>query len=152
MVSKQDKLTALDDGPLRLRFLPRDCLQHENGLILVLYTFPPPSHYLSPSPHQSLHVLTDSDSDRSISSPPTHLKPPDMERLSLNESPASAQRNPQQQQQQFSQQNALGPASSQERGGPPQLPPQMFTTAAQLLDLTDSMSIYKTWDLAWTRK
>ena len=23
-------------------------------------------------------------------------------------------------------------------GGPPQLPPQMFTTAAQLLDLTDS--------------
>lgn len=25
---------------------------------------------------------------------------------------------------------------------PPQLPPQMFTTAAQLLDLTDSMSTY----------
>jgi U6 snRNA-associated Sm-like protein LSm1 len=65
-----------------------------------------------------------------------------MERLSLNESPANAQRNPQQQQQQFSQQNALGPASAQERGGPPQLPPQMFTTAAQLLDLTDSMSFY----------
>jgi U6 snRNA-associated Sm-like protein LSm1 len=76
-----------------------------------------------------------------------------MERLSLNESPANAQRNPQQQQQQFSQQNALGPASSQERGGPPQLPPQMFTTAAQLLDLTDSMSIYaKTRDLAWTKE
>jgi U6 snRNA-associated Sm-like protein LSm1 len=78
-----------------------------------------------------------------------------MERLSLNESPANAQRNPQQQQQQqqFSQQNALGPASSQERGGPPQLPPQMFTTAAQLLDLTDSMSIYvKTRDIDWTRE
>ena len=34
------------------------------------------------------------------------------------------------------QNNSLGPMSQ----GPPQLPPQMFTTAAQLLDLTDSMS------------
>ena len=32
---------------------------------------------------------------------------------------------------------ALGAASAP-TGGPPQLPPQMFTTAAQLLDLTDS--------------
>jgi U6 snRNA-associated Sm-like protein LSm1 len=61
-----------------------------------------------------------------------------MERLSLNESPAPAPRTPQQNQQ-FSQ-NALGPAGPQPTGGPPQLPPQMFTTAAQLLDLTDSMS------------
>lgn len=60
-----------------------------------------------------------------------------MERLSLNESPAPAPRIPQQNQQ-FSQ-NALGPAGPQPTGGPPQLPPQMFTTAAQLLDLTDSM-------------
>ncbi|KAJ5780224.1 hypothetical protein N7457_005384 [Penicillium paradoxum] len=58
-----------------------------------------------------------------------------MERLSLNESPAPAQRTPQQTQQ-FPQ-NALGPAGPQPTGGPPQLPPQMFTTAAQLLDLTD---------------
>lgn len=63
-----------------------------------------------------------------------------MERLSLNESPANAQRNPQQQQQQqqFQQQNSLGPAGQMPTSGPPQLPPQMFTTAAQLLDLTDS--------------
>lgn len=56
-----------------------------------------------------------------------------MERLSLNDAPPNAQlqRNPQQ------QQNALGPASQGPTGGPPQLPPQMFTTAAQLLDLTD---------------
>ncbi|KAJ5646030.1 hypothetical protein N7490_002402 [Penicillium lividum] len=60
-----------------------------------------------------------------------------MERLSLNDSPANAQRNPQQQQQQFQQQNALGPAGQAPTSGPPQLPPQMFTTAAQLLDLTD---------------
>ncbi|KAJ5925121.1 hypothetical protein N7454_007760 [Penicillium verhagenii] len=68
-----------------------------------------------------------------------------MERLSLNDSPANAQRNPQQQQQQqpqqqqqqFQQQNALGPAGQMPTSGPPQLPPQMFTTAAQLLDLTD---------------
>ncbi len=37
---------------------------------------------------------------------------------------------------------ALGPnhapAPALPAGGPPQLPPQMFTTAAQLLDLTDS--------------
>ena len=31
----------------------------------------------------------------------------------------------------------LGPKGMEH--GPPQLPPQMFTTAAQLLDLTDSM-------------
>ncbi|OQD78866.1 hypothetical protein PENANT_c075G00341 [Penicillium antarcticum] len=133
-LSKQDKLTALDDGPLRLRFLPRDCLQHENSLIqspiLLVSLILPLSAKSCPSTELEFGF-------GSISSPPTHLKSPDMERLSLNESPANAQRNPQQQQQQSSQQNALGPASSQERGGPPQLPPQMFTTAAQLLDLTD---------------
>lgn len=32
----------------------------------------------------------------------------------------------------------LGPATAAPLTGPPQLPPQMFTTAAQLLDLTDS--------------
>lgn len=61
--------------------------------------------------------------------------------MERNNSPPNAQqRNPQQ--QQFQQQNALGPASQGQTGptgGPPQLPPQMFTTAAQLLDLTDSM-------------
>jgi len=57
-----------------------------------------------------------------------------MERLSLND-PANAQRNP----HNFPQQNTLGPAGQmQPTTGPPQLPPQMFTTAAQLLDLTDS--------------
>lgn len=61
-----------------------------------------------------------------------------MERLSLNDN--AHQRNPQQQQQfQNQQQNALGPAGQMPTSGPPQLPPQMFTTAAQLLDLTDSM-------------
>lgn len=67
-----------------------------------------------------------------------------MERLSINDPPAGPQQGnappgfpPQQQQQQQQQQqnNTLGPMSH----GPPQLPPQMFTTAAQLLDLTDSM-------------
>jgi hypothetical protein len=69
-----------------------------------------------------------------------------MDRLSLNESPANAQRSPRPQNQfaqsqpQNQNQNALGPAGPQPTGGPPQLPPQMFTTAAQLLDLTDSTS------------
>ncbi|KAJ5805186.1 hypothetical protein N7474_011073 [Penicillium riverlandense] len=66
-----------------------------------------------------------------------------MERLSLNDSPAGGQ---QQRNQQFPQQNdrALGPSApgqmgqQQQTSGPPQLPPQMFTTAAQLLDLTDT--------------
>ena len=59
-----------------------------------------------------------------------------MERLSLNDSPANAQ---QRNSQQSSQQNTLGPAGQMKpTSGPPQLPPQMFTTAAQLLDLTDS--------------
>ncbi|KAJ5232438.1 hypothetical protein N7468_005394 [Penicillium chermesinum] len=58
-----------------------------------------------------------------------------MERLSLNESPANAQQQPQQGAQQ--NHNALGPAGQGPTPGPPQLPPQMFTTAAQLLDLTD---------------
>jgi U6 snRNA-associated Sm-like protein LSm1 len=54
-----------------------------------------------------------------------------MERLSLNDQPpAGGQQGPPPQQN-----NMLGPMSQ----GPPQLPPQMFTTAAQLLDLTDSM-------------
>ncbi|KAJ5666420.1 uncharacterized protein N7477_008868 [Penicillium maclennaniae] len=63
-----------------------------------------------------------------------------MERLSLNDSPANAQaRNS----QQFSQQTPLGPGGqNQPTSGPPQLPPQMFTTAAQLLDLTDSTLSY----------
>ena len=40
---------------------------------------------------------------------------------------------------QYPAQNAtLGPSAPMMHG-PPQLPPQMFTTAAQLLDLTDSM-------------
>lgn len=39
------------------------------------------------------------------------------------------------------QNNTLGPMSQ----GPPQLPPQMFTTAAQLLDLTDSALYLFTW-------
>ncbi|KAJ5175913.1 uncharacterized protein N7482_001790 [Penicillium canariense] len=55
-----------------------------------------------------------------------------MERLSLNESPGNTQ-----QQRQQTQQNALGPQAPMTQSGPPQLPPQMFTTAAQLLDLTD---------------
>ncbi|EXJ57810.1 uncharacterized protein A1O5_12368 [Cladophialophora psammophila CBS 110553] len=61
-----------------------------------------------------------------------------MENLSLNDppqQPASPQRLPHPQQHP-QQQNAVfpGPAPPQ---GAPQLPPQMFTTAAQLLDLTD---------------
>ncbi|RHZ71914.1 hypothetical protein CDV55_103484 [Aspergillus turcosus] len=58
-----------------------------------------------------------------------------MERLSLNDPPAGAQRG--NTPQPFSQQNnMLGPSAPMTHG-PPQLPPQMFTTAAQLLDLTD---------------
>ncbi|KAJ5912085.1 U6 snRNA-associated Sm-like protein LSm1 [Penicillium subrubescens] len=65
-----------------------------------------------------------------------------MERLSLNETAGNAQQQqqqPQSQQQQHRQpqQNALGPSAPTTQSGPPQLPPQMFTTAAQLLDLTD---------------
>jgi U6 snRNA-associated Sm-like protein LSm1 len=37
--------------------------------------------------------------------------------------------------------NALGPAAVPTVQGAPQLPPQMFTTAAQLLDLTDSKAL-----------
>jgi U6 snRNA-associated Sm-like protein LSm1 len=37
--------------------------------------------------------------------------------------------------------SALGPAAVPAVQGPPQLPPQMFTTAAQLLDLTDSKDL-----------
>jgi U6 snRNA-associated Sm-like protein LSm1 len=37
--------------------------------------------------------------------------------------------------------NALGPAAVPVVQGAPQLPPQMFTTAAQLLDLTDSKAL-----------
>ena len=37
--------------------------------------------------------------------------------------------------------NALGPAAVSAAQGAPQLPPQMFTTAAQLLDLTDSKAL-----------
>ena len=63
-----------------------------------------------------------------------------MERLSLNDQPPAGG----QQGQQPQQNNMLGPMSQ----GPPQLPPQMFTTAAQLLDLTDST--WLRWDcVAW---
>lgn len=65
-----------------------------------------------------------------------------MERLSLNETVGNTQQQPQSQQQQRQpQQNALGASAPQPQPGPPQLPPQMFTTAAQLLDLTDSRLI-----------
>ncbi|KAJ9218668.1 hypothetical protein DTO271D3_6950 [Paecilomyces variotii] len=60
-----------------------------------------------------------------------------MERLSLHDNPAAAQQaNAQQGQppQNVPLQPPSGPIVPQ---GPPQLPPQMFTTAAQLLDLTD---------------
>ncbi|PLN84825.1 Sm-like ribonucleo protein [Aspergillus taichungensis] len=62
-----------------------------------------------------------------------------MERLSINDPPAGGQHGiapPGLSQQQQQQQNhSLGPMAQTQ--GPPQLPPQMFTTAAQLLDLTD---------------
>lgn len=66
-----------------------------------------------------------------------------MERLSLHDpppgtSPGPAQTpQPQPAQPSQQQQQNLGPKQLMEHG-PPQLPPQMFTTAAQLLDLTDS--------------
>lgn len=44
-----------------------------------------------------------------------------------------------QQPQQPSQTSTPSPAPVMQ--GPPQLPPQLFTTAAQLLDLTDSMNV-----------
>jgi U6 snRNA-associated Sm-like protein LSm1 len=43
--------------------------------------------------------------------------------------------------------NALGPAVAPPVQGAPQLPPQMFTTAAQLLDLTDSKGLISVWAL-----
>ncbi|KIW22245.1 uncharacterized protein PV07_12151 [Cladophialophora immunda] len=61
-----------------------------------------------------------------------------MENLSLNDPPpqsASPQRPPHPQQHPH-QQNAVFPGAPPPQGAP-QLPPQMFTTAAQLLDLTD---------------
>ncbi|PKX98983.1 U6 snRNA-associated Sm-like protein LSm1 [Aspergillus novofumigatus IBT 16806] len=58
-----------------------------------------------------------------------------MERLSLNDPPAGPPRG--NTPQSFSQQNNMLGPSAPMRQGPPQLPPQMFTTAAQLLDLTD---------------
>ncbi|EAW14042.1 U6 snRNA-associated Sm-like protein LSm1 [Aspergillus clavatus NRRL 1] len=58
-----------------------------------------------------------------------------MERLSLNDTPAGAQRG--HTPQPFPQQNKMLGPSAPMTHGPPQLPPQMFTTAAQLLDLTD---------------
>lgn len=45
--------------------------------------------------------------------------------------------NPAEQQPPTQDGNVLGAAAAPTQG-PPQLPPQMFTTAAQLLDLTDS--------------
>jgi U6 snRNA-associated Sm-like protein LSm1 len=58
-----------------------------------------------------------------------------MERLSINDPPAGGQHGNQPQGFQQQNNNMLGPMTQ----GPPQLPPQMFTTAAQLLDLTDSV-------------
>ncbi|KAL4918173.1 hypothetical protein BDW62DRAFT_181977 [Aspergillus aurantiobrunneus] len=75
-----------------------------------------------------------------------------MERLSINDPPGAGQHgNPP---QGPPQQGSLGPMTH----GPPQLPPQMFTTAAQLLDLTDKklvlvlrdgrklIGVLRTWD------
>ena len=55
-----------------------------------------------------------------------------MERLSINDHPISG---PRHNHPGGVGARVLGPMAPQ---GPPQLPPQMFTTAAQLLDLTDS--------------
>jgi hypothetical protein len=55
-----------------------------------------------------------------------------MENLSLNDPPPPGLG-------QMPQPSAVLPDAQPQ--GPPQLPPQMFTTAAQLLDLTDSMSL-----------
>jgi len=55
-----------------------------------------------------------------------------MESLSLNDPPPGS---PQRQMGQMPQPSAVLPDVQPQ--GPPQLPPQMFTTAAQLLDLTD---------------
>ncbi|KAL4807412.1 hypothetical protein BDV18DRAFT_137622 [Aspergillus unguis] len=75
-----------------------------------------------------------------------------MERLTINDPSGPGQQgNPQ---QGASSQGNLGPMTH----GPPQLPPQMFTTAAQLLDLTDKklvlvlrdgrklIGVLRTWD------
>ena len=56
-----------------------------------------------------------------------------MENLTLNDPPSSSP------QKQAQQPNAVFPGPPPQ--GAPQLPPQMFTTAAQLLDLTDSMFV-----------
>jgi U6 snRNA-associated Sm-like protein LSm1 len=61
-----------------------------------------------------------------------------MENLSLNDPPPPPG-SPQRQMGQMPQPSAVLPDAQPQ--GPPQLPPQMFTTAAQLLDLTDSMSL-----------
>ncbi|KAL3456243.1 hypothetical protein BJX64DRAFT_271086 [Aspergillus heterothallicus] len=77
-----------------------------------------------------------------------------MERLSINDPPAGGQHGNQPQGFQQQSNNMLGPMTQ----GPPQLPPQMFTTAAQLLDLTDKklvlvlrdgrklIGVLRTWD------
>ncbi|KAJ9501853.1 hypothetical protein H2202_002815 [Exophiala xenobiotica] len=57
-----------------------------------------------------------------------------MENLSLNDPPPPPG-SPQRQMGQMPQPSAVLPDAQPQ--GPPQLPPQMFTTAAQLLDLTD---------------
>ncbi|KIW62217.1 hypothetical protein PV04_10413 [Phialophora macrospora] len=62
-----------------------------------------------------------------------------MEHLSLSDppvNPSSPQRQAHLQQHPHQQQNVVFPGPSPPQGAP-QLPPQMFTTAAQLLDLTD---------------
>ena len=56
-----------------------------------------------------------------------------MEHLSLQDDPPTG-----------SQNSYAGPPSIQQ--GPPQLPPQMFTTAAQLLELTDSETYRHRWN------
>ncbi|KKK15126.1 small nuclear ribonucleoprotein [Aspergillus rambellii] len=77
-----------------------------------------------------------------------------MERLAINDPPSGNQQGTQPPQGFPAQNNMLGPMSQ----GPPQLPPQMFTTAAQLLDLTDKklvlvlrdgrklIGVLRTWD------
>ncbi|KAL4933564.1 U6 snRNA-associated Sm-like protein LSm1 [Aspergillus undulatus] len=60
-----------------------------------------------------------------------------MERLPINDPAGPGQQG--KPPQGFPPERSLGPSAPMTHG-PPQLPPQMFTTAAQLLDLTDSAS------------
>lgn len=68
-------------------------------------------------------------------SPQPQAQPPPHAPQGPQAQQAQQQAHSQQAQGQQGQGQNLGPSAMQ---GPPQLPPQMFTTAAQLLDLTDS--------------